>query len=101
MKIRLAHPCGLSHPDGATSIIPPGPVDITGYAKAANITPDRVVVEMIGLPPKQREAVENVIKRQGVERLLAVDAPTGLTPWLGLTFEHIYIGVESDGYAHT
>lgn len=49
----------------------------------------------------QADGVCAVIKRQGSDRLLVITPPTPLTPWVGLTFEHIYIGVEPDGHAHS
>lgn len=53
------------------------------------------------LPAEQLQSAVNLIVRLGADRLLDVQQPTLLCPWLGLTFDTIYIGVEPDGYAHS
>jgi hypothetical protein len=50
---------------------------------------------------EQSESVLRVVERQGIDRLKAVKPPTNLQPWVGLAFNHIYIGIEPDGYAHS
>jgi len=58
-------------------------------------------MEWMDLTSEQRESVLKVVARQGIDKLLAIYAPTSFTPWVGLSFEHIYIGVEVDGHSHS
>lgn len=49
----------------------------------------------------QMDSVYDVVKRQGIDKLKACYAPTTLCDYVGLQFEHIFIGIETDGYAHS
>lgn len=52
--------------------------------------------------PEQAESFARVVKHQGKENLLGVslDGFCG-DYYLALTFKHIMIGIEPDGYAHS
>lgn len=53
------------------------------------------------LTSEQKESVIRVVDRQGIDKLVAIYHPTTFTPYVSLAFEHIFIGVERDGYAHS
>jgi len=53
------------------------------------------------LSMNQMDSIYNVVKRQGIDKLQSCHVPAGLCDYAGLQFSHIYIGVETDGYAHS
>lgn len=62
-----------------------------------NIAGDDYIV----ITPAQAGAFETVLERQGARNLKSVSLEFGRDPALMLTFNHITIGIESDGYAHS
>lgn len=53
---------------------------------------------------EQRQELRMIAKRHGLHPMEAIEkatAPTTLSPWVGIEIQGTYIGVETDGYAHS
>jgi hypothetical protein len=50
--------------------------------------------------PEQKASYENVVKHQGMEPL-SVTSYLGFPSCIIVSFPHIVIGIEPDGYAHS